>query len=69
MELTVRAPSSRRLQRPGARDMRRYFSVVDGMEDELDDQRMIRFWPLAEVKPVQDECSELFSQDHVGAFV
>jgi len=33
-------------------DMRTYFMAVDGMNGEVDDQRMITFWPLEQVKPV-----------------
>jgi hypothetical protein len=38
-------------------DMRAYFLTVDGMEDELDPGTN-RFWPLAMVKPVEEELSE-----------
>ena len=36
-------------------DMRTYFMAVDGMNGEVDDQRMITFWPLEQVKPVTEE--------------
>ena len=36
-------------------DMRAYFTAVDGMSGEVDDQRMITFWPLEKVKPVTEE--------------
>jgi SMI1 / KNR4 family (SUKH-1) len=36
-------------------DMRAYFKAVDGMNGEMDDQRMVTFWPLEQVKRVTDE--------------
>ena len=39
-------------------DLRAYFLTVDGMEDELDSGTN-RFWPLAMVKLVEEELSDL----------
>ena len=36
-------------------DMRAYLSAVDGMEPDEMDPHHIRFWPLEEIKPVQEE--------------
>jgi hypothetical protein len=38
--------------------MRTYFAAVDGMNGEMDDQRMITFWPLEQVKRVTEELLE-----------
>lgn len=39
-------------------DLREYFLTVDGMEDELDPGTN-RFWPLAMVKPVSQELTDI----------
>ena len=37
-------------------DMREYLMAVDGMApDDMDPNCHIRFWPICEIKPVQDE--------------
>jgi hypothetical protein len=41
-------------------DLREYFLLVDGMEDELD-PGMNRFWPLAMIKRVSDELTDTHS--------
>jgi hypothetical protein len=41
-------------------DLREYFLTVDGMEDELDPGTN-RFWPLALVKPVSEELTDIHS--------
>lgn len=51
-------------------DLREYFLTVDGMEDELD-QGTNRFWPLANVRPVEDELPKAHSDrfEYPGCFV
>ena len=39
-------------------DLRVYFLTIDGMEDDLD-PGYNRFWPLAMVKPVSEELSDI----------
>jgi len=38
-------------------DVHRYFGMLNGTGQEMDED-MYRFWPLCEVKPVQDELSD-----------
>lgn len=38
-------------------DVRRYFGLLNGTGQDMDDD-MYRFWPLSEVKPVHEELSD-----------
>ncbi len=48
--------SKYRVRLPG--DLREYLLTIDGMEDELD-AGINRFWPLAMIKPVHEELSDI----------
>lgn len=39
-------------------DVREYFLTVDGMDENDMDGALNRFWPLGEVKPVEEELSD-----------
>jgi hypothetical protein len=39
-------------------DVREYFMTIDGMGENDMDKAMNRFWPLGEVKPVEEELSD-----------
>ena len=51
-------------------DMRAYFLRVNGMEPgEMDPQCHIRFWPLEEVKPVQEEVDAPWREQYMDYYL
>ena len=51
-------------------DIHAYFEVVNGMElDEMDSECHIRFWPLEEVKPLQEEVDAPWVAQYRGYYL
>jgi hypothetical protein len=50
-------------------DVREYFMTNDGMGENDTDKALNRFWPLGEVKPVEDEFSDSRGVVYPGRFV
>lgn len=51
-------------------DMHEYFGAVNGMElDEMDPEFHIRFWPLEEVKPLQEEVDAPWVARYAGYYL
>ena len=51
-------------------DIHAYFEAVNGMElHEMDAECHIRFWPLEEVKPLQDEVDAPWAAQYPGYYL
>jgi len=46
-------------------DLREYFLLVNGMDINMTDEDLIRFWPLEEVKPISEDASEYSDQAYL----
>ena len=51
-------------------DIHAYFEAVNGMElDEMDSESHIRFWPLEEVKPLQEAVEAPWAAGYTGYYL
>jgi SMI1 / KNR4 family (SUKH-1) len=46
-------------------DLREYFLLVNGMDINMTDEDLIRFWPLEEVKSISEGASEYSDQAYL----